>query len=43
VASLCGPAVNPKIWWLTGTQRRKDQGHIIGLDVKPLYHRVVYV
>jgi hypothetical protein len=25
------------------TRRHEDQGHVVGLDVKPLYHRDVYV
>jgi hypothetical protein len=41
VASLCGPTVNPRIGMSLGTWRREDQWHIIGLDVTPLYRRVV--
>jgi hypothetical protein len=28
---------------VTGTRRHEDQGYIVGLDVKPLYHRDVCV
>jgi hypothetical protein len=37
VESSCGPAVNPRTMRSSGAQRREDQGHIVGLDVKPLY------
>jgi hypothetical protein len=43
VASSCGPAVNPRIGMSLGARRREDQGHILGLDVEPLYHQVGYV
>jgi hypothetical protein len=43
VASLCGPTVSPRIGMSLGARHREDQGHILGLDVKPLYHRVSYV
>jgi hypothetical protein len=43
VASLCFPTVNPRSGMSPGTWDHEDQCHIIELDVKPLYHRVVYV
>jgi hypothetical protein len=43
VVSSCGPIVNLRIWMSLGTQRRENQGPIVGLDVKPLYHQDGYV
>jgi hypothetical protein len=43
VTSLYGPTVNLRSGMSPGTRRREDQGHIIGLNVKALYHQVVYV
>jgi hypothetical protein len=43
MASLCGPMGNPWIGMSLQARHREDQGHIIGLDVKPLYHRVGYI
>jgi hypothetical protein len=43
VASSCGPTVNPWIWMSLGTRGCEDQGHIVVLDVKPLYRQGIYV
>jgi hypothetical protein len=45
MASSCGPMVKPRIGMPLGARarHREDQGHILGLDVDPLYHRVGYV
>jgi hypothetical protein len=43
VISSCGPTVNLRIGMSLDVQRCEDQGHILGLDVKPLYCQVNYV
>jgi hypothetical protein len=43
VASSCDPMVNPWIEMSLGARCHEDQGHILGLDVEPLYSRVVFV
>jgi hypothetical protein len=41
VANPCGPMVNLMSGMSLGTRRHEDQGHIVGIDVKLLYRRVL--
>jgi hypothetical protein len=43
VVSLCGPTMNLRSEMSPGSRRCEDQGHIVELDVKPLYRQVIYV